>query len=273
MGRGKTTLKKALSNINPNLARIAVQSNRYLQATLRPLRKSSVDGSLYYPQVPDCQIATISHLYSQFLGNHEDGTFVEVGANDGLLVSNTWGLAVRQWRGVLVEPVPALASACRKNHREHPKVTVAEVAIGDGSQSEISLSVAGAFTTANPAQLNEYTSNEWSSYEVTGRNIVVPSQTLDNLLEDTVVPPGFDVLVVDVEGFESAVFAGFTLSKWRPKMMIVELADTHPTFTATRTNDAELGRRIGSSEYIIVFKDHINTVFARADVWESAFEF
>lgn len=272
MGRGKTTLKAALSNINPNLARIAVQSNRYLQTRIRHLRKSSSDESLYYPQVPDCQIATISHLYSQFLGNHEDGTFVEVGANDGLLVSNTWGLAVRQWRGVLVEPVPALASACRKNHRTHPKVTVAEVAVGDGSQSEISLSIAGAFTTANPSQLSEYASNEWSSYEVTGRTIVVPSQTLDSLLKDNAIPPGFDVLVVDVEGFESAVFAGFTLSKWRPKMMIVELADTHQTFTATRTSDAELGRLIESSGYTIIFKDHINTVFARADIWEAAFD-
>ena len=270
MARTKATTKRALARINPGLARAAVQSNRYLQRRLRQWRPRRVDESGYYPQQPDCQIRTLSHLYSQFLGNREHGTFVEIGANDGVLVSNTWGLAERKWRGVMVEPVPALAAACRRNHRRHPKVVVIETAIGDGSQSEITLSVAGAYTTANPDQRREYEGIEWSSRELTGKDIVVPSQTLDDLLTTVGLSPGFDVLVVDVEGFEAAVFAGFTLPAWRPKMMIIELADTHPRFTATRDDDAALGQEL-SAGYKVVYKDAINTVFVGDDVWKSAF--
>jgi len=271
MGRIKSHLKVAVAYISPDLARAAVRSNRALQSKLRQLNRRRVDQSVYYPQQPDCQIWSLAHLYSLFLGERELGTFVEVGANDGVLVSNTWGLAERHWKGLMVEPVPGLAKACHRNHRRHPGVTVVETAIGDRSQSEITLSLAGAFSTANLEQKREYGSVPWSSYELTGRDIVVPAQSLDHLLDTRDISPGFDVLVVDVEGFESAVFAGFTLSKWQPRIMIIELADTHPNFSATRTTDASLGLAITEEGYVVVYKDAINTVFVRKDVWRATF--
>lgn len=271
MGRIKAHLKEKIGYVSPDLARAAVRSNRALQSKLRKFRARSLDKSVYYPQQPDCQIQWLAHLYSLFIGEREYGTFVEIGANDGVLVSNTWGLAERHWQGLMVEPVPTLAQACRKNHRRHPAVTVVETAIGDGSQSEITLSVAGAYTTANPEQKREYSAVSSTSYELTGREIVVPATTLDNLLETRDLSPGFDVLVVDVEGFESAVFSGFTLSRWRPRMMIVELADTHPYFSATRDADASLGMSITAAGYAIVYKDAINTVFVREDVWKATY--
>jgi len=270
MGRVKANLKRSLGHISPNATRAAVQLNRSLQEKIRQLYPRGVDDSVYYPQQPDCQIASIAHLYSQFLGERENGTFVEIGANDGVLVSNTWGLAVRHWRGFMVEPIPAFAEACRRNHHQHPHVVVVETAVGDGSQSEMTLSLGGALTTANPEQKREYGSIPWSSYELTDHEVVVPAQSMDCLLEDLDVLPGFEVLVVDVEGLESTVFAGFALSKWRPQMMIVELADTHPQFSATRISDASLGRSILNAGYTIIYKDAINTVFVRADVWEAA---
>ena len=41
---------------------------------------------------------------------------VEIGANDGISCSNTWGLSERGWTGFMVEPIAESASACRKNH-------------------------------------------------------------------------------------------------------------------------------------------------------------
>jgi hypothetical protein len=149
---------------------------------------------------------------------------------------------------------------------------VVETAIGDGSQSEVTLSLAGAYTTASKSQDREYGSIEWSSYEQTGHEIIVPVRKLDDLLGSLDVALGFDVLVVDVEGYEVAVFSGFDVGKWRPKMMIVELADTHPQFSATRDADAFLGRGLSSSGYVIVYKDAINTVYVRNDIWAGAFK-
>lgn len=225
----------------------------------------------YYPQQPSCQIPTLHHLYSLFLGEREDGVFVEVGAYDGVFVSNTWGLAARGWRGYLVEPVPSLAAASRRNHRDHDGITVHETAIGDGSVAELTLYIAGTLTTANATQKQEYESVEWARNSVTEQQIVVPSVTLDAFLAAEGIPEGFDVLTVDVEGFEAQVFAGFALSAWRPRLMVIEVADTHPDLSTTRDRDARLGRDIADAGYVIAYKDAINTVFVRDDVWASAF--
>jgi hypothetical protein len=49
-------------------------------------------------------------------------------------------------------------------------------------------------------------------------------------LERAGAPVGFDLLVIDVEGAERQVFAGFDLEKWMPKTLLVELEDEHPDF-------------------------------------------
>ena len=111
----------------------------------------------------------------------------------------------------------------------------------------------------------------WAAPFVTNEEVVIQSKKLDTFLVEIGIEKGFDVLVVDVEGFESQVFAGFSLSLWRPKMLIVELADTHPDLNSTSKVDARLGKQIVRANYNIVYKDSINTVFIRDDVWEITF--
>ena len=96
--------------------------------------------------------------------------------------------------------------------------------------------------------------------------------TLDKLLEENKVSAKFDVLVVDVEGFEGAVFEGFTISRWLPKMIIAELADTHPDLSVTAASDATLSAKIEAGGYRIVYKDSINTVFVHQDVAAATYE-
>jgi hypothetical protein len=59
---------------------------------------------------------------------------------------------------------------------------------------------------------------------------------------------------------------------WKPKMLIVELVDTHPDLQSTANSDAKLGQVILSAGYEIVYKDFINTVFVRKDIWIQAYE-
>ncbi len=94
--------------------------------------------------------------------------------------------------------------------------------------------------------------------------------TLDRFLSENSVEPEFELLIVDVEGHEWAVFEGFSLGLWRPKMLIVEIADCHPYLGVTKSRDARLSRDIQDRGYTIAYKDAINTVFVRNDIWESA---
>ena len=230
----------------------------------------AADG--WYPGQPTCQIPGLSALYSRFLGDRTDGVFVEVGAYDGVFVSNTWGLAERGWTGLMVEPVPTNAEACRRNHAGHPRVRVVETAVGAEDDATVTLQLAGTLTTANTDAFEEYKSIEWAKGSLSEETVEVPSTTLDTLLATTGTEPGFDVLVVDVEGYEATVFSRFDLPRWRPKMLIVELIDTHPDLSLLATSDARLSRSIQETGYAIVFKDHINTVFVRSDVWADAYQ-
>jgi len=89
----------------------------------------------------------------------------------------------------------------------------------------------------------------------------VRQSTLDALLADEGVST-IDVLVIDTEGFEAEVLAGFDLRRWKPKVLIIELADFHPDLPSHRAQDAKLRAEILAAGYEIVFKDSINTIFS-----------
>lgn len=225
----------------------------------------------FYPQELSCQIPHFYYLLEQFVGASHEGHYVEVGAFDGLFASNTWGLAQRGWSGLLIEPVPELAESCRQNYVKFPKVQVVQSAVGR-EKGALTLYLGNQLTTANADTHEEYTTVDWALASLTSERVIVEVTTLDEILSSYAVPEGFDVLVVDVEGFEAAVFDGFKLSHWMPRMIVVELADTHPDLKSTAREDAELGTMITNAGYTIVFKDHINAVFVRADVHTAAYQ-
>lgn len=247
-------------------------ARRRLATFIEPSRvPTASEIAAYYPQQASCQIPQFFFLIEHFVGATQEGYYVEAGAYDGIFASNTWGLAQRGWSGLLIEPVPELAESCRRNYAGFPKVQVVQSAVGR-ERGTLTLHLANQLTTANPDTRDEYATVDWALASLTSRQASVEMRTLDEILSSYSVPMGFDVLVVDVEGFEAAVFDGFGLSRWMPKMIVVELADTHPDLKSTAREDAALGALISNAGYRIVFKDHINTVFIRADVHASAYE-
>ena len=92
---------------------------------------------------------------------------------------------------------------------------------------------------------------------------------LDDLLEPLLgQDERIDLLVVDVEGYETDVFDGFDLERHRPLMIIVELTDTHPRYAHSRATSARLGLRILDAGYVVVSRDMGNTVYVDREHYE-----
>lgn len=230
------------------------------------LRRSPPPDGYFYRSGPSCQIDQIGSIYERHFGRRRDGTFVEVGAFDGEANSNTSFLADLGWRGLYVEPVPEFAEACARRHAANPGVRVVNAAAGR-EPGQIEIRIGRALSTSVAEVADAYRDLDWAQGSLTDRRITAEVRRLDDVLHQAGMAPGFELLVVDVEGAETAVFDGFDLADWRPGMLIVELADNHPDFVNLPTiagPAARLRVRLRQAGYCEVHRDVINTVLVRA---------
>ncbi len=227
--------------------------------------------SFYGDVSPTCQIPYLGWIYELYFGPKNDGVFVEIGAFDGWSFSNTSCLASAGWSGHYVEAVQEFAALCRERYAGNPHIKVHECAIG-AKHGAIEIVVGGSLSSSDKATVDEYKTVEWAAASFNEpRTITVDQTTLDDLLPQNGVEPGFDVLVVDVEGYEAEVFAGFDIDWWRPSMLIVELTDAHPDLVSSRRSHAQLMRDILGHGYCVAFKDCINTIFVTEDAYSRTY--
>ena len=166
---------------------------------------------------PSCQVPLLLHYYEKYLP--QVGTFVEIGAFDGESFSNTSCLADAGWNGSYIEPIPDYAKRCETRHINNA-VRVYNLAIGD-TEGFLEINVGHALTTANEETLLAYRDIEWSKNHKYEGKLSVPVLPLNEFLRLNNIAAGFDLLVVDVEGFEEKVFGTFDLGYWQPTMIIV----------------------------------------------------
>jgi FkbM family methyltransferase len=222
----------------------------------------------YYVPHPTCQIPNLGAMYEELFGRRSTGRFVEVGAYDGVQWSNTSFLATVGWKGIYIEPVQEFAAACALHHASN-NVHVFPVACGREEDRAVTLHVGGSLSTVSERYIDVYNKLPWAQGNHQGVTRRVPACSLSTILESAEWEIGFDLLVVDVEGGEQAVFDGFDLLKWQPQVMIVELHQGNPDFDAfpdvKEANDL-LRREILASGYTEFYVDQINTIFRRKEL-------
>lgn len=227
---------------------------------------------IFYRPPANCQVPNLGGKWEALFGRRTSGVFVEVGGYDGESFSNTSCLADVGWSGLYIEPIAEFAQRCRLRHVKNPDVRVLERAVSDAS-GEIDIHVGDTLTTIVGEQVLDYEKIDWAKGLHRGETRRVPMERLDIILEREGIDPGFDVLVIDVEGAEPQVMAGFDVGRWRPKVILVELEDDHPDF---RTNQRvvegvmAVRKRIEEADYAPYFKDAINTLYVRRDILAAA---
>ena len=150
-------------------------------------------------------------LIAGFFGDRR-GYFVEVGANEPRARSQTFHLEQAGWTGVLIEPQPQLADQLRAERKA--KVFAVACSSPDNAGRTLPLHVAGPLSALDRARMAPGATPETV--------IEVPVRTLDSVLEEAGAPTGFDFLSIDVEGHEIEVLRGFSVARWRPRLILLE---------------------------------------------------
>jgi FkbM family methyltransferase len=160
-------------------------------------------------------------LAQYVFANRRDGTFVEFGALDGVFHSNSLFFErERGWRGLLIEPHPALFETLQRNR---PLAAVRNVAIaGNGGEAEFVaiegnlVGWSGLGRTIEPGHRARI-----AARHLTEKQFMVPCITLDQALTDAGLAV-IDYLSIDVEGAEIEILKDFPFDRYRIEIVGVE---------------------------------------------------
>jgi FkbM family methyltransferase len=145
------------------------------------------------------------------------GFYVDVGANDPVLDSQSQHLEALGWTGLLVEPDPDCCELLRKAR----KGTVVELACSspENAGKQLQLNRAGPHSTLEDQPI--------ALGAVVRATVLVQCETLDTILRVHNAPVGFDLFSIDIEGHELVALSGFDFAYWKPKLVLIEDHVTH----------------------------------------------
>lgn len=193
----------------------------------------------------------------EFFRDQDGGFFVDVGAHDGIRLSNTYLLGLLGWTGICIEAHPEYADQCVRNRPE--SICIHSACIGDDRvRVRFYTERIGLFSSLSsdegPARRHyrHSLSTQFGGFQA----IDVPALTLNSALADVTRP--IDLISIDVEGSELDVLAGLDLEKHSPRVLIVE-ANNAP---AAR----RLDRYLSSRGYCLAGRRRVNYFYcAEAD--------
>lgn len=160
-------------------------------------------------------------------GHHR--TFLDLGANDGVTLSNTRALWEKGWSGVLVEASPMAYHKLCENVKGRPDTVTIEAAIWK-TDGHIVLEESGEHLgTGDTALLSSVVRREVNKWRSTTnfKAISVQTMTVATLLS-RVVYKTFDFISIDIEGADLIALEQMDLTTMGCKMLIVEVNDRDP---------------------------------------------
>ena len=200
--------------------------------------------------IPDsCRVLSLEGFYQETFGDKVDGSFVEVGAYDGLTFSNTSCWAEVGWRGLMFEPFPGAYAFCRDRYSNNDRIEVVKCCIGN-STGAVKLYLADFLSTTDENEIDlccplcPHTGEKYIWSEMF---------SLDSKLEERDWEEGFDLLVVDTKGTELDVLQGFDIGKWSPRVAIVDVTKS----------ETEIDAYFAAAQYTKVWHDLMDTIYSR----------
>ncbi len=155
-----------------------------------------------------------------------EGFFVEFGATDGVLLSNSWLLEKHfDWQGICAEPNPKLFEQLQQNR----SCQLSQACIFRSSGKRMNFVLADAYGGLADLARDDQHLDKRNAYADVGEMIDVTTTSLLDLLDQMHAPEMIDYISIDTEGSELAILEGMDWSRYQFRCITVE-----HNFTAQR---------------------------------------
>jgi len=184
------------------------------------------------------------------------GFYIDVGANHPFRISNTYLLYLNDWRGITIEPLPALS---RKHLYYRPRDT--HFNVGAGSQDGVM-----RLYDLIPAVLTTFDEEIALRHITDGRAVLVaqreiPVRTLSSLCREAEVPARIDFLSIDCEGNDIRVLEGLDWSQKKPILICIETAGVAKAQESKPGSGRDIKQFLEVLGYRILQQCGVNTFF------------
>lgn len=155
------------------------------------------------------------------------GTFLDIGANDGKELSNTYALVERGWGGTYVEASPDTFEKLKNNIGSNPKFVFINCIAGSEDRDDAVLHESGSLPglgTENYSLVSSTREDQvhrWDTLNIPFKDVVVKELKFDSILKHT-RHKTFELISVDIEGMEPEVIPQIDFEKLGCRMAIIE---------------------------------------------------
>lgn len=148
-----------------------------------------------------------------------EGFFVEFGATDGVLLSNTYLLEKEfGWKGICAEPNPKFYEKLKKNR----SCVVSDACIAGKTGEIVNFILAEEYGSIEKYADNDMHKEKREAYKKNDQVIQLETVSLHDFLIKNNAPKIIDYLSVDIEGSELEILENFPFNKWEIKYLTVE---------------------------------------------------
>lgn len=152
-------------------------------------------------------------------GRKRGGFFVEFGATDGVMLSNTLLLESEfGWHGICAEPNPEYFAKLQRNR----DCTLSDDCILGETGREVEFVLADEFGGVMDFADEDQHAERRRAFQREGRVMTLTSISLDDFLNKHGAPRDIDYLSIDTEGSEYDILSHFPWDKWNIRLITVE---------------------------------------------------
>ena len=166
----------------------------------------------------------------KFYNKKQNGFFIEIGASDGIDLSNTYLLETQyNWKGICVEPIPKRFESLCKNR---PNSLCYDYAVYNESNTQVTFDIANNYDLLSGISSNiDCYKNEVNANKT---QIMVNTISFNDLLEKSNAPLFIDYLSLDTEGSELEILKSVDLQKYTFGLIDIEHNFIEPRRTQIR---------------------------------------